>query len=343
MTRYGPPSSAIARPSPGTACSSRRRAATSPGNLETRSGLKPQGLGWPTRRKEIFVPVDRQPINAALAHGNYTFSPQARVGYTLRPSIETLLHALMPHQFVVHLHPVDAVAHLVRHNCEADLQVALEDTFDWELVGYHKPGADLAQAIHAKLLEKPDLQVVLLKNHGVLLGAESLLEIERLLRILNERLKIQPRPSHDALSNVSRLSSAALSHSGYQISGDVSLHCLVTDHSLFKRLTDSWSICPDHVVFLGEVAVCIESLVNLTQELEFFKDPPPFIFVKDEGVFEHCSVTISQRAQLTFYSDVILRQVFDCLVDTLNGRQISELLNWDAEKYRQSLNSKLDS
>ena len=39
----------------------------------------------------------RQPIDAALAHGDYAvISPRAREGYTLHPSIETLLHALVP-------------------------------------------------------------------------------------------------------------------------------------------------------------------------------------------------------------------------------------------------------
>lgn len=319
------------------------------GNVSWKSGntlwIKASGT-WlaDAEKKEIFVPVDRQPINAALVHGNYAISPQARVGYSLRPSIETLLHALMPHQFVVHLHPVDAVAHLVRDNCEADLQVALSDAFDcdWELIDYYKPGADLAQAIHAKLLEKADLQVVLLKNHGVLLGAETLVEIDRLLQILSERLEIQPRLLNDSSANFCRLSSAALSNSNYQISVDASLHCLAIDHFLFKRLTDSWSICPDHVVFLGESAACIQNLVNLNHDLRSFKSSPPFIFVKDQCVLEHCSVTPSQRAQLTFYRDVMLRQVVDQPVNSLNNTQVSSLLDWDSEKYRQSLNSKRD-
>ena len=41
---------------------------------------------------------------------------------TLRPSIETLIHALMPQRIVIHLHAIDVLSHLVRDDCDVILK-----------------------------------------------------------------------------------------------------------------------------------------------------------------------------------------------------------------------------
>ena len=285
-------------------------------------------------KKDVFVPVD----DVALARGDFDVSPKALEGYGLRPSIETLLHALMPHKFVVHLHPVDAMAHLIRCNCEVDLQAVLGDAFAWALVDYFKPGADLAQAIHAKLLEKSDVQVVLLKNHGVILGAETLVEIDRLLQALNVRLAKQPRLPNISVTGTRGLTAVALDNMAYRVCPDATMHCLACDPKLYERLDESWAICPDHVVFLGAQAMRVDDQAGLRSALSTAYPAPPFVFVKGARVLENCAVTQAQKAQLTFYLDVMLRQPTGQALATLNHDQITSLLNWDAEKYRQLLN-----
>jgi rhamnose utilization protein RhaD (predicted bifunctional aldolase and dehydrogenase) len=292
-------------------------------------------------QKEIFVPVDRRPIDAALARGDYAISPRALEGYALRPSIETLLHAQMPYQFVVHLHPVDAVVHLARRNCRTDLQAALDDAFAWEVVDYHKPGADLAQAVHARLRERPSIQVLLLRNHGVILGAETIEEIDRHLQTLCRRLSTQPRPLDSAAPGASGLSATALDGTAYQVCPDAALQCLTSDSELYERLGDSWAICPDHVVFLGEQAIRFDEPKALRDALMAVDLAPPFVFVKGAGVLENRAVTPAQKAQLTFYLDVMTRQPIGQRLEPLSHEQIASLLNWDAEKYRQWLNQRV--
>src|SRR3954465_14759184 len=59
------------------------------------------------RDKDMFVPVDLAGARAALAEGNETMPLAGRFGaVTLRASIETSLHALMPHAVVLHVHAV---------------------------------------------------------------------------------------------------------------------------------------------------------------------------------------------------------------------------------------------
>jgi rhamnose utilization protein RhaD (predicted bifunctional aldolase and dehydrogenase) len=287
--------------------------------------------------RDIFVPVDRRLIGNVLENADYTYSPRSREGYTLRPSIETLLHALMPQKFVLHLHPVNAVAHLVGLTCRGDLDALLGDVFAWDLVDYHKPGAELAQAVHAKLREKPGIQVVLLKNHGVILGSETIQEIDMHLKILNRCLRKQPRPLVTDTISIQRLDKA-MEGVPYQFSSDARLHYIATDPELYSRLSDSWAICPDHVVFLGAQAACIDGPSELRIALESFDLQPPFIFVRGIGVLESLVVTVAQKAQLLFYLDVMERISIGQRLNPLGRAEITSLLGWEAEKYRIALN-----
>jgi len=284
---------------------------------------------------EIFVPVDRQAIDEALARGDYSVNPMALEGFELRPSIETLLHVLMPYKFVVHLHLVDAVVYLTRNNCQVELQTKLGDTISWDLVNYYMPGADLAQAIHSSLSAQPGIQVLLLKNHGVVLGAQTIEEIERDLKTLCRYLCNEPRPFDSDKHATAKRAIAALDGTAYRFCLDESLHLLATDPELYDHLAVSWAICPDHVVFLGAQAIRIDDLTALHRTLVAAADPaPPFVFVKGMGVLENRAVTRAQKVQLTFYLDVISRQPPGQRLESLSYEQIANLLNWDAEKYR---------
>lgn len=87
----------------------------------------------------IFVPVDLSHLLQATHDGIFDAIPIALGATGLKPSIETVLHAVMPHRFVVHLHPVAALAFLVRRAPGADLESRLKG-LDWQLVEYRKPG-----------------------------------------------------------------------------------------------------------------------------------------------------------------------------------------------------------
>ena len=306
---------------------------------ETELWIKASGT-WlaDARNKQIFVPVSLPMLEDALAHRNYAFVPYALNGHTLRPSIETMLHALMPQKFVVHLHMVNAVAWLVRLESDAEIAAALGNDGSWLLVDYHKPGSQLAKAVHAQLLSNPAIQLVLMKNHGVLVGAHTLEEVEKLLNKLSENLNIIPRMiDSGAMSELENLQQL-LKGSGYEVCPDEYLNRLICDSTSYQRLKDSWSICPDHVVFLGATAACVEDPRELPQYFQTLNPETPFIFLKGHGVLQMLGVTPAKLAQLIFYFDVALRQPIGCPMACLKPDDISSLLDWDAEIYRQSLN-----
>ena len=317
------------------------------GNVSWKDGdrlwIKASGMWLANATKEnIFVPVHLPSLNNALQSENFGFVAHAMEGHTLRPSIETLLHALMPHAFVVHLHPVHALAWLTREDCVSVLRERLQHVdMEWALVDYQRPGEDLARAVHAALRTRAGVQAILLKNHGVILGANSVEEAVNLSNLLETALATEPRSLPRAsASSLQMLTSSLYADAGYTAARDTALHLLATDADLYHRVCHEWALCPDHVVFLGARAVCISSAQSspLAQDGEA---APAFVFVQNTGVLQHRSASPAQCAQLRFYLDVMLRQAQDAPRNVLSAQQISKLLNWDAEKYRISLNQTL--
>lgn len=282
--------------------------------------------------KDIFVPVSRATLRAAVNHGDFSSMPRALEGYTLRPSIETFLHALMPQRIVVHLHPAHVVAWLIRKHSEEALTRHLDTTLNWAFVDYFKPGADLARAVHDRARSKSYPELILLGNHGVIIGGDTVEDIEHLLQALVRKLDQTtrpPMPAHDDLLTAVP--------EGYKVSSE-ELNLLAIDPVNYRRLENSWAICPDHVVFLGPEACRIDDVARLTALQPDHESRPSFIFVKDRGVLQNEQATKAQLAQLMFYADVMARVPEGQELQTLSHQQIGELLNWDAEKYRQQLN-----
>ena len=76
--------------------------------------------------KDIFVPVSLGAARAALMQGDEKVPLARNAGTTLRASIETSLHALMPHRIVLHVHSVNTIAWAVRSDAREELASRLE-------------------------------------------------------------------------------------------------------------------------------------------------------------------------------------------------------------------------
>ena len=135
---------------------------------------------------DIFVPVNLKHLQVALAKQDFDVKPQIIGEHTLRPSIETVLHALMPHQVVAHLHAINALSYLVNQDCIQSIQhICQQTSIDAAFVGYYKPGPELAQAIYEALQNAPEANVIFLQNHGIVLGANTIEGIYSLLEKIN--------------------------------------------------------------------------------------------------------------------------------------------------------------
>ena len=104
----------------------------------------------------------------------------------------------------------------------------------------------------------------------------------------------------------------------------------------FNRLNADWALYPDHVVFLGPKPNCYDTVETFLEHLEKGASPE-LVFLKDLGVFSLPGFSKAKQLQLKCYHDVLVRQKYDIRLKVLNEQEISELLNWEAEKYRKSI------
>lgn len=118
-------------------------------------------------------------------------------GQKRRPSVETLLHALFPQRYVLHLHP-----NLVNGlTCAVYGQEAASRLFSgvpW--VGEGRPGYSLAMTL--KDVVQAGADTVLLQNHGVFFAAETPEELDRMLTDMLEKLKSAIRENYDPAFDV---------------------------------------------------------------------------------------------------------------------------------------------
>jgi rhamnose utilization protein RhaD (predicted bifunctional aldolase and dehydrogenase) len=285
-------------------------------------------------RRDIFVPVDLMHLNSAIAVGDFDVTPRAAGPSSLRPSIETLLHALMPHPVVIHLHAVEILTHLVRAEFPANLNRLLDDSdLHWVDVAYCKPGADLARAISAQLSRNPGAEIVMMQNHGVVIGGRDLERVRFMLAQLTLKMRTPPR---SPAASQSRALPAPLS-AGYAPAADDAIHQLAMDDFFYHRLESDWALYPDHVVFLGGRPACFEGAESF---MAANPDPagwPELLFLRGMGVYARLGLTQAKLVQLRCYYDVLARQPGGQALRSLSLAQIESLLDWDAEKYRMAL------
>jgi rhamnose utilization protein RhaD (predicted bifunctional aldolase and dehydrogenase) len=287
-----------------------------------------------TKVKDIFVPVDLPELQNEIKAGNFAVTPKVKGESKLRPSIETLLHALMPHRVVVHVHAIEALAYLVREDVANEINEKLGSHNHWAIVSYQKPGEALAKIVGDTLAQSPDVQILLLQNHGVVIGGDNIPEIETKLNWLLSKLNTDYIEDVGGINIPERICAGSVhEYLPVDIPG---IHNLAIIQDLFIRVKNDWALYPDHLVFLGHRAYCYDSIQALQKDLSG-NAKPELVFVKNLGVFAKQVFSITKQAQLKCYFDVIVRQPKQESLKVLSEKEIVQLLDWDAERYRQGI------
>jgi rhamnose utilization protein RhaD (predicted bifunctional aldolase and dehydrogenase) len=282
-------------------------------------------------KSEIFVPVELGKLSDQIRLGNFDIDLRLHESGGMRPSIEVMLHAMMRFTVVVHLHAVPVLAKLVQARFKEDISGA-RALGKFCFVSYAMPGAALAKGIHDALVSSPDANVVFMGNHGILVGGESVHEVEKAIDSICAFFEVSTFSAGGASS--SSVGSFYKSGKRFIAFPDSEVQQLALDDSLFCRLEKDWALYPDHVVFLGACPLIFDSEKSF-MELEADVDLPDLVFIRNTGVFVSDDFGSARSAQLICYFDVLsrLRNV-DNLV-RLTEFQVEELLGWEAEKYRQ--------
>lgn len=292
------------------------------------TSLKEDGLLWvkasglwlaDALQRELFVPVALAPVLDGIAAQAADPVTQAVVAERnpagLRPSIETTLHALLPHRVVVHTHSVRTIALAIRADGEARIAERLTGLV-WAWVPYCKPGLPLTVAVAGRLADRP-ADILVLGNHGLVVGAASVPAAEVLLREVERRL-------NGPVERVDPATSIATTE-GWREPTHPLVHSLAFEPLRAARAC-AGSLYPDHVIFLGPAATA-------------WGEPGPsklWLEAKRGARLADGSGPSADELALCLVL-VLERAPSDAVLHYLTAAEEAELLNWDAEQYRQAL------
>ncbi len=287
------------------------------------TSIKSDGVMWikasgtelaDAERSDIFVAVDRDAAKAE-AYGDGDGSCKTTVlnpAVTLRPSIETTFHAALDWAVVAHTHSIATLTHGVSPQGRVAAAKKL-DGLPVAFVPYAKPGLPLTRQILSKIT--PKTQVVVLENHGLICCGNTVEEAEAFMADVEDRLRM---PVIHGLPG----KTDATAPEGFTWADE---SWLAVDPMAARRALGG-SYYPDHVVFLGSALPSADH-----------DGKPPAILIEGTGVLLRNGATPSQRAMLRCLSDVLQRLPSDWHPEPIGAEAEAELLNWDAEKYRQAL------
>lgn len=254
---------------------------------------------------------------------------------SMRPSIETPLHALISSHVVVHLHCVDTIVHTLRMDAQENLAKLLE-AYSWDYIPYARPGIPLAHSIQKALQRNPALEVFILENHGIIIAGDTTHECIKKVQGIRNILYIKPsiEPFFD------KLFLDTVNDAEWLIPTDSVVHSLATSEQALYYAQQG-VLYPDHVVFLGEVlpiAFPYESVATACERLRHAtKRMPQFLLYPQKGVLLSPKNSSGQNALIHALALVCTRIQNDVSIRTLSVNDITTLLHWDAEIYRQNL------
>lgn len=264
--------------------------------------------------KKIFVQVDRNIAKAeafGVGMGNCmkaVLDPEMG----MRPSIETTFHAVLEYPIVVHTHSIMTLVHSISPEGRRSLSAKL-DGLPFVLVPYVKPGLPLTQEILKWI--KPETQIIILQNHGLICCGQNVAEVDSLISEVEQRLFMPP-------GNISINLPKIQPEEGFNWS---EYSWLAQNPHIFAQAVKG-SYYPDHVVFLGPALPLNDHGGN-----------PPVIMKEGEGVLVRKTAIPSQKAMLKCLAEILQRMPEDWIPEPIGYQAEAELLDWDAEKYRQAL------
>lgn len=250
-------------------------------------------------REDILIPLDLAQIKECVSQRVDPAELHAHA------SIETAMHAVLPHRVVLHVHSVNTIAWAVRHDAQIQLEHRLGG-LRWQWISYVPSGLPLAQGVEKVSSASADADVFVLGNHGLVIGGDNCDAVEDLLWRVEQRLAICPRPV-DAI-DYPQLGKIA-DRSSWGLPDAAEVHAFGTD-AISRAVLSGGLLHPCQSIFS-----------NLTTP-ELFRSVPypdpshqwesryctrPFLIIEGCGVIVRRDMTRSQRAIMTGLAQVVQR------------------------------------
>ena len=245
----------------------------------------------------------------------------------LRPSIETLMHAVIPYKIVVHTHYLHALKYGTVDGGKDLLRVVLSD-FEWVFIDYKKPGIELARAIAQNAGKN---KIFFLKNHGLTVAGDDCFEVMQTMRKLEDQLKAPTEctanPNLVKICNMDILADFFAPASS-----------LIQDMAFSSRkftYVTGGALFPDQVVFLGPALIGVTELGELPATLTAQNHPVVIVF--GHGVYVNKEISEAGFSVLLFIShlaNILLPGRVGCY---LSEFEVQHLMCREDEEYRRKL------
>lgn len=330
--------------------------------------VKASGFSMATIGVEGFVKLERASLDK-IWERQYPDDPDLREkqalkdlmdsrvdGETKRPSVESLLHALLPQKYIVHTHP----AMINGLTCSKEGYRISKEMFGsrcmW--VPAVNPGYILAKSVNIALSEHkkkhnlmPD--IILLENHGVFVGAQTTEDIKKIYDYIAGNLEkyivrvpdfSRVRVSEGMVEKVrSRIKSFLPFedvHITFENNNEIS--SIVRDRDSFKKVHSSYT--PDHVLYAGPEMLFVEDQDSIENDMDDYIKRnncyPKIIAVKMTGVFAAGEKENISRLAMVFFLNALKISIY---AESFGGykfmdkSQIDFIMNWEVEKFRSKV------
>ncbi len=322
------------------------------------AGFTPVRLEHLQRLAKLSSLPDPEMVNQLVTHQTRASAPV--------PSVEAILHAILPYRYVDHTH-ADAIIAITN---TADGEARIREIYGKQMVviPYVMPGFDLARSCAERFAAEagPDMLGMVLLNHGIFSFGDTAKEsYERMIELVGraeEYLKRhkawdvaaeQPQKQGDVVHALASLRREVSKVAGFPLivkryADEVSL--AFAQRADVARITQQGPATPDHVIrtkrlpMVGrDVAAYVQAykdyfaqLEPQAQERKTMLDPAPRVIL--DGELGMCALGKSpQDAAIvgdiyTHTMDIILRATALGGYQALSAKDIFDVEYWDLEQ-----------
>ncbi len=260
------------------------------------------------RQNEILIPLDLAAVHRECLERD--LDPAERYPGA---SLETAMHALLPHRVVLHVHCVNTIAWAVRSDARAQLQERL-DGLRWRWVPYVESGLPLARAVRkavssgdpAKGGANTEADIFVLGNHGLVIGAENCRAAENLLSEVGRRLAGSPRQPHPA--DYAVLAETSIG-SPWDLPDDDAVHALATD-ATSRAILAGGLLYPCQAIFSNSSTPALFRSISCSDSSDQWPAlyrGRPLLLLEGRGVLLHRSMTSAECAMISGLAQVVQR------------------------------------
>ncbi|MCA0319507.1 MAG: class II aldolase/adducin family protein [Proteobacteria bacterium] len=285
--------------------------------------------------RDLFMPLPLDRLSAEIertrATGEELRAEALSDAREARPSIETVIHGLLPKRVVVHVHSVNTIVHAARGDGESLVAEKLTG-LDWTWIPYARPGRRLALLIE----EARQADIYVLANHGLIVQADNVEAADALLAEVERRLHVAPRPAGmprwDILGTIAEAS-------GMQVPEDPRVHAASLDQAL--AIAGAGALYPDHVVYLGASPLVsappTEAVARIDDHRRRTGKLPDYLVVPGAGVLLGPEANRCVAPMLDCLGMVLSRLDAPERTVFLSTGDEGDLIHWDQEKHRMRL------